>query len=92
MRNVFVELSHCTLGQDLFTCVWFFRYDDKDHWLFKTLPHQHAEDYHQACIPAADITRGGKKCPLSSLSNYQPVTVRRMCYPGAPTTFQTRLR
>lgn len=35
------------------------RYDTPRHSLFHTLATVHTEDFHQACIAGADITKGG---------------------------------
>ena len=40
------------------------RYDDRNHWLFRTLHTKHNMDYHQACIKGATIEKGGE--PRSS--------------------------
>lgn len=41
------------------------RYDDRNHWLFRTLHTQHNMDYHQACIKGATIEKGGVSCLAS---------------------------
>ncbi|KAK9802796.1 hypothetical protein WJX73_007251 [Symbiochloris irregularis] len=39
------------------------RYDDRKHWLFRTLHNEHHLDYHQACIKGACIEKGGPRQP-----------------------------
>lgn len=44
------------------------RWDDRKHWLFRTLHKEHHEDYHQACIKGATIEKGGRATSLPALS------------------------
>ena len=37
------------------------RYDDRNHWMFRTLHNEHNLDYHQACIKGAVIEKGGEQ-------------------------------
>ena len=45
-------------------CGWR-RYDDRKHWLFRTLHNEHHLDYHQACIAKASPEKGGEFLSLS---------------------------